>query len=301
MKRIIFIITYPILWLFSILPFFILHLLSDMIFLLIYYIIGYRKEVVMDNLKLAFPEKEEKELKKIHKKFFRHFVDIFIEMAKSFTISEKEINKRYKYMNPEVLKEAEDNNKSIILIGSHYGNWEWIINFPQISRFKSIGAYTRITNPYYDNLIRKNRSRFGGEFIPTSKTIKKIIENKQKNILSVYGLLSDQSPSIHKTHYWAPFLNVKVPIHTGAEMLAKKHDFTVLYMSAKKTKRSHYEITFEILTKNPREAVDYTITDEFLARTEKQIKEQPEYYFWTHKRFKHKDKNPVSHTTIKES
>jgi KDO2-lipid IV(A) lauroyltransferase len=283
------------------LPFFILHLLSDLIFLLVYYVIGYRKEVVVNNLKLAFPEKKEKELQKIHKKFFKHFIDIFIEMAKSFTISEKELNKRYKYLNPEVLKEAEALNKSIILMGSHYGNWEWIINFPKVASFKTIAAYTRLTNPHYDNLIRKNRNRFGGEFIQSSKTIKKILENKQKNILSVYGLLSDQSPSIHKTHYWAPFLNVKVPIHTGAEMLAKKHDFTVLYMSVTKTKRSHYEVSFKILSKNPKEAPDYTITDQFLALTEKQIRKQPEYYFWTHKRFKHKDNAPVKHTTVKDT
>ena len=274
-------------------PFFVLHLLSDFIFIIVYYIIGYRKDVVMNNLKLAFPEKKEKELKKIHKDSFKHFVDIFIEMIKSFTISKKEINKRYKYVNPEVLKEAEALNKSIILMGSHYGNWEWIINFPHISSYKAVAAYTRITNPHYDDLIRKNRSRFGGEFVATSKTIKKIVENKQKNILSVYGLLSDQSPSIHKAYYWAPFLNVKVPIHTGAEMLAKKHDFTVLHMLVTKTKRSHYEVRFEIFSKNPKEVPDYKITDLFLDRTEKQIREKPEYYFWTHKRFKHKDKIPM--------
>lgn len=296
MQRIVFLLTYPIIWLFSKLPFFVLHIISNGIFYLLFYAIGYRKEVVLNNLKIAFPEKEFDELLIIRKKFYRHFVDIFIEMIKSFTISKEEINKRYKYTNPEIFKEIEALNKSVILMGSHYANWEWIINFQEITNIKCYGAYTQLSNPFYDKLIRKNRSRFGSEFVPTSQTIKKIIDNKQQNIISLYGLLSDQSPQLPKTHYWAPFLGVPVPIHTGAEMLAKKHDFLVLYMSVKRVKRSYYEITLEILSENPTQIPDYQITDEFLTRTEKQIHENPEYYFWTHKRFKHKDSIPTEST-----
>ncbi len=296
MQRVVFLLTYPIIWTFSKLPFVILHLISDFIFLLLFYVIGYRKKVVLNNLKLAFPEKSDSELKKIRRKFYHHFVDVFIEMIKSFTISEEEINKRYKYVNKELFREIEKINKSVILMGSHYANWEWIINIQPITSIKCFGAYTKITNPYFDKLIQKNRSRFGSEFIPTTHTIKELIRNKQNEIISMYGLLSDQSPQVQKTHYWAPFLNVTVPIHTGAEMLAKKHDFTVVYMSVKKLKRSHYEMTFEILAENPKEFKDYEITDAFLERTEKLIKEAPEYYFWTHKRFKHKDKVPNEST-----
>jgi len=296
MQRITFLLTYPIIWLFSKLPFLLLHILSDFIYLILFYVIGYRKEVVLSNLKLAFPEKNIDELKKIRRKFYQHFVDIFIEMIKSFTISEKEINKRYKYVNKEIFREVEALNKSVILMGSHYANWEWIINIQKITSIKCFGAYTRLSNPYFDKLVQKNRSRFGSEFIPTIHTIKQLIRNKQNNVISMYGLLSDQSPQIEKTHYWAPFLNVPVPIHTGAEMLAKKHDFTVVYMSVNKIKRSHYEMTFEILADDPNKFSDYEITDAFLERTEKQIKEKPEHYFWTHKRFKHKDSIPKKST-----
>ena len=109
-------------------------------------------------------------------------------------------------------------------------------------------------------------------------------------------MLSDQSPRIRKTHYWAPFLGIPVPIHTGAEMLAKKHDFTVIYMTVDRVKRSHYEISFEILTDKPKQYKNYEITDIFLKKAEKQIREKPEYYFWTHKRFKHKDSIPTEST-----
>ncbi|WP_139959437.1 lysophospholipid acyltransferase family protein [Flavicella sediminum] len=296
MHRIVFLLTYPIIWLFSILPFWVLHFLSDCIYVLLFYVFNYRKEVVLNNLKISFPEKDLKELKKIRKKFYHHFVDIFIEMIKSFTISEEEINKRYKYKNSDVFRKIEALDKSAILMGSHYANWEWIINIQSMTSLNCVGAYAKLSNPYYDKLIKKNRSRFGSDFIPTAITIKKIIENKQNNINSLYGLLSDQSPRIRKTHYWAPFLGVTVPIHTGAEMLAKKHDFSIIYMTVNKVKRSHYEIDFELLAESPKGTPDYEITDLFLEKVEKQIRETPEYYFWTHKRFKHMDKVPKEST-----
>jgi KDO2-lipid IV(A) lauroyltransferase len=287
-----FIIVYPVIWLFSKLPFFILHRISDLTFFMIFYVFGYRKKIVLDNLKLSFPEKPEKEILEIRRHFFRHFTDIFIEMIKSFTISEKELNKRYKYKNPEVFDQIEKKGKSVIIMGSHYANWEWIVNLSSITNFKCMGVYKKLSNPYFDKVVKENRERFGGHFISTNQTVKKMVENRQSNTLSVYGLLSDQSPMLHRTQYWRDFLNVKVPIHTGAESLAKKYDFLILHMSVNRVKRSHYEVDLEILAENPKEFKDFEITDEFLNRTEKQINEKPAYYFWTHKRFKHKNSAP---------
>jgi KDO2-lipid IV(A) lauroyltransferase len=142
-------------------------------------------------------------------------------MIKSFTISEKELEKRFKYTNKEIFKEIEALDKSVIMMGSHYANWEWITNIQSKTRLKCIAAYTRLTNPYYDKLVRKNRSRFGSEFVPTSRTIKKMIDNKNNGTLSLYGLLSDQSPHISKTHYWAPFLG-RTSSHTYGRRNARK-------------------------------------------------------------------------------
>jgi Kdo2-lipid IVA lauroyltransferase/acyltransferase len=292
MQRIIFYTIYPFLWVFSRLPFFVLHRISDFFFVIIYHLIGYRKKVVLNNLILAFPEKDIKELQRIRRDFFKHFVDIFIEMIKTFSISRKEIEKRYKYVNKEIFSEIEALDKSVVLVGAHYANWEWIVNLANYTNMHCVGAYTRITNPYFDKLIKTNRSRFGAEFVQTSKTIKKLLDYKKEDKKCIYGLLSDQSPHISKTHHWGEFLNVKVPLHTGAEMLAKKHDFAVVYMSVKKVKRSHYEISYEIMTDTPRNHEDYEITEQFLRKAEQQIYETPEYYFWTHKRFKYKDRAP---------
>jgi len=292
MQLLVFILVYPLIWLLSILPMKILYLLSDLIYIILYYIVGYRKKVVRNNLKLAFPEKSDQERLNIEKKSFQHFVDIFMEIIKTFTISEKEISKRFVFKNLESLNEYYNNNKSLIIMAMHYSNWEWVISISLSNLVSHQGyvAYKKITNKYFNKKIKASRSKFKGIMIPTSELLDLIQENDINSKLSIYGLLSDQSPKLGKTHYWSDFMGVKVPIHTGAEMLAKKYNYPVLYLHTKRIKRGYYEATVEVLAEYPREFKDYEITDIFLQKIEKQIRKTPEYYFWTHKRFKHKDK-----------
>jgi KDO2-lipid IV(A) lauroyltransferase len=292
MQFVIFILVYPIIWFISLFPLRVLYVFSDFIYLLIYYVFGYRKKVVYQNLKLAYPNKSEKDIKKIQKKFFHHFVDIFIEMIKSFTISKKEILKRYRFPNIEVMNNLEKNGKSIILMGSHYGNWEWIITLNKFISFKGFAAYTKINNTYFDKKVRDSRERLGANFVETFKFIPFIEKNKENNILSIYGLLSDQSPQLQKAKYFTEFMGTKVPVHTGAEFLAKKYDHSVILMKTKKIKRGYYETIFKVLAENPNEYKNYEITDLFLRELEGQINEKPEHYFWSHKRWKHKGKEP---------
>jgi len=293
MQLLIFILVYPIIWLLSILPMKILYFISDGIYILLYYVIGYRKKVVRNNLKLAFPEKSEAELLEIEKKSFRHFVDVFVEMIKSFTISKKEISKRFVIKNLETVDDFYNNNKSLIIMAMHYANWEWVIrvNLYKLIRHQFYVAYKKIKNKYFNEKMKASRSKFNGIMIPTSGLVDLIQKNDINGKLSAYGLLSDQSPKLNKTHYWADFLGVNVPIHTGAEMLAKKHNYPVLYLHVERVKRGYYESTIEVLAEHPREFKDYEITDLFLQKIEKQIRKDPEYYFWTHKRFKHMGKN----------
>lgn len=292
MSLIIYILVYPIVWLISILPFRILYLFSDFIYLLIYYVFGYRKKVVLGNLQLVFPEKSKEELTKISKKFCSHFVDVFIEMIKSFTVSKEEVFKRYKYPNIDFFTELFKDGKSVILTGPHYANWEWIMSLDSFVDYKGYAAYTKINNKYFNNKILKSRAKFGTNIVQTSKIISEIKYNQQNNIQAMYGLLSDQSPQLKKTFYWNEFLGVKVPIHTGAEMLAKRYGMNMVYMETKKIKRGYYETTFSLISNESEKINDYELTDIFLKKVEKQIHKQPEYYFWTHKRFKHQDKAP---------
>ncbi len=292
MNFLVYILVYPVIWLISILPFRVLYAISDVVYLMVYYLIGYRKKVVFNNLKLVFPEKSDKEIIEISKKFYHHFVDIFIEMIKSFTISKEELNKRYVYNNIDLLNELYKDGKSLILVFGHYANWEWIIGLMQFIDYKGYAAFTKINNKYFNRKILNSRQRFGVQLKPTSKIVREIDRNYKKNIQAIYGLLSDQSPQLSKTFYWSEFLGVKVPIHTGAEMLAKKYDLNIAFVNIKKVKRGFYESTFSLITNDASKYPDFELTNCYLEKTENQIRTQPEYYFWTHKRFKHKNKAP---------
>lgn len=292
MHLIIFILVYPVIWLLSSLPMALLYLLSDGLYLLFFYVIGYRKKVVLDNLTLAFPEKEERELLEIRKKFYRHFTDLVVESVKAFTMSKAFVSKRYAFNNPEVVNDLHKKGRSIAFVGAHQANWEWSCSMPMVVDVLCFGAYTRMGNKYFDRVIKKSRSKFGFVGYETTKTVQAIKSNFDNGVQGLYLLLSDQSPQIHKTHYWREFMGVKVPIHTGAEMLAKKFDMAVVNYSIKKIKRGCYKVDLELITEAPQQFKNYEITDQYLAIVERNIREQPEYYLWSHKRFKHKDKVP---------
>lgn len=292
MKFISFILTYPLIWLLSRLPMRILYLKSTFFYFIIYYIIGYRKNVVLENLQLSFPKKNDKELKKIRKKFYKHFVDIFIESIKSFSISKKEIAKRYTYKNPELVNKYALEGRSIAMVGAHLANWEWSVNMPLFVDIPCNVAYTSLGNKFFNKKVISSREKFGVSTFKSSKLINAMQRNAVNKQQGLYGLLSDQSPKLTKTFYWRDFLGVKVPVHTGAEMLAKRFDLVVINYVAKKIKRGYYEVEFQLVTDQPKQFSDYQITDLYTELTEQNIKEQPECYFWTHKRFKHRNKVP---------
>ncbi|MDI6050324.1 lysophospholipid acyltransferase family protein [Flavobacterium sp. XS2P24] len=288
MQFLIFILTFPFLWIISILPFRIFYWFSDFIYLIVYYIIGYRKKTVKENLALALPHLSDKERLVIEKKSYHHLCDMFLEMIKTMTISADEMNKRFVVTNIELVKEFENKNKSSVLLASHYASWEWLLSINEKTKFKGIGVYKKIANKYFDKLIRDIRSKYNAELVETKKAIPLMAENQKNGILSMYGLASDQSPKLNRAFHWDKFMGVEVPVHTGAEMLAKKYDLTVLFVKVKKVKRGFYEATFVPITDNPRSIPDFEITNTFLREVEKQILEAPEYYFWTHKRWKHR-------------
>lgn len=287
-----YILIYPLLWLISILPFRILYLVSDGVFVLLYYIIGYRKKTVTQNLRLAFPEKSEKEIATIRKAFYRHLSDMFLEMAKTMTISESELKKRFKIINPEELNRLVSLNKSIILMFGHYASWEWSIVLQHYINLKTLAVYKPLANKYFNNLVKRIRSKFNTDLISTKETVSTINDHEARNIKTLIGFLSDQSPRRTKDVYWGEFMGIKVPCFTGAERLAKKLDLTTAYLKVTKIKRGFYEAKIMTLAENPNAYKDYQLTDMFLREVEKQIYEDPEYYFWTHNRWKHRDKNP---------
>ncbi len=291
MQRISFLLIFPILWMISKLPFRFLYVFSDFVFFLNYYIVGYRKSVVLSNLRIAFPEKDEQELKVIRKKFYRHFTDIIFEGVKSISVSEKEILKRYAYKNTQVLDRLYDQNKSVILLASHYGNWEWIISLSLKTKHTGYATYTQLKNIFFDTLVKKIRTRFGGVCLRSENTIKNIIEKTKLGEKGIYLLISDQSPHVGKMNYWSEFMNITVPIANGGEVIAKKFNFAVVYMNTTKIRRGYYKSEFIPITLSAKKE-EVNITDKYLELLENQIKNNPEFYLWSHKRFKHMDKVP---------
>jgi len=241
----------------------------------------------MGNLKIAFPEKSDTELVIIMKEFYHHFIDVFMEMIKTFTISNEEILRRFKLTNQEELDAFMGRNDNVLLMSSHYANFEWLFSLNLRVKHNGFAAYKKVKNKYMNNFIVRSRSRFNTTLIPTKELIASLGENDAKGIKCVYGMLCDQSPKLLKTYHWSNFFGVQVPVISGTEMLAKKHNYAVMYIETTKVKRGFYETKMGILSENPREVPDFEITDLFMKKLEAQIIKNPPYYFWTHKRFKH--------------
>ncbi len=286
MQFLIYSISFPFLWIISKLPFRLFYWFSDCIYILVYYIIGYRKKIVRNNILIALPHLSEEKRLLIEKKFYHHMCDMFLEMIKTMSISSEEMKERFKITNIELLKEYEQKNKSIILLAAHYASWEWLLSINESTSFKCYGVYKKVNNRYFDAKVRAIRSKFKSELVTTDNTIALINDNEKNKIVSLYGLASDQSPQVHKTFHWQQFMGITVPVHTGAEMLAKRYDLEVVFAKVKKVKRGYYEATFVPIAKNPKSIPDYEITDAYLKEVEQQIVEAPEFYFWTHKRWK---------------
>lgn len=292
MHLIAYIIIYPFLWLISILPFRLLYIVSDIFYVFLYRIFGYRKKTVIPNLKLVFPEKSEEEILDLASKFYHHLCDMILESIKSLTISEKELKKRFIPTNIDLINDFEKKNQSIILMCAHYGSWEWIFIIQNYINYKGYAIYKRLGNKYFDRLVKRIRAKYNTFLITNKEAIKTLEQAKKDGVLTINGFISDQSPKVNKAYYWNEFMGVKVPMHTGAEVLAKKLDMAVVFFSVERKKRGYYELTFETITENPKEYKDYEITDLFFKLVEKQIYEKPEYYLWTHKRWKHRNKVP---------
>jgi len=236
MQFLAYVIIYPFLWLISILPFRLLYAFSDGLFILAYHIIGYRKNVVKANLRLVFPEKSEAEIKNITKKFYHHLCDMILESVKSLTISEATMKKRFTFTNVEELKQFEDYNKSVVLMCGHYANFEWIFILQRYVNFKGYAIYKRLANKYFDRLVKRIRARYNSYLITTKESIPTLVKAKQDGELTMNGFASDQSPKVYKTFHWANFMGIKVPVHTGAEMLAKKTGYGCGVFWSKKSK-----------------------------------------------------------------
>lgn len=291
MQLLSFVLIYPLLWLLSLLPMKVLYGLSDVSYFLIYRVFGYRKKVVTANLKLAFPEKSEGELLIIEKRFFRHLTDLLFEFIKSLTISDSEMKRRMTFKNLDVIRKAYDQGQHVNLVCGHYGGWEWMFVLDEFIPHDSIAIYKKLNNKYFDRMVKRIRARYNTLLVPTNEALAVIAERVQSHQLTFCAFNADQSPNPNKARHWRPFMGVETPVHTSAEMLAKKYNMAVIFLDIQKLKRGYYEARFELITAKPTDFADYNITDIFVEKLERQIHGDPAYYLWSHRRWKHRREN----------
>lgn len=276
------------LWLISLIPLRVLFLFSWTIYFLLYKIIGYRRKVVYENLRRSFPEKNEKEIRKIASRFYLHLCDSIFEVIHMFQMTTKEIDRRYKLLNPEIAEELARKNKSVVVAGSHYGNWEWASFVDHVLDFKLLGVYKPLSNKMFDNLFIYLRGRLGGYPTPMKGTLRAIMDaQRNKENFMVY-LVGDQRPEWGDLKHWLTFMNQEAPVITGPEKLAKRFNLATVFMDSRQVKRGYYEITFRVISENSKETEDFEITDKYIQLVEEQIRKAPEFYLWSHKRWKYK-------------
>lgn len=254
-------------------------------------------KVVRNNLKNSFPDKNTKELRQIEKEFYHHFCDYFVETIKLLHITDSEIRERITFDNMDIVKDLMEDNKSCIMFLGHYANWEWV---PSITLEFTDGTllgqiYRPLKNKAFDNIFLKLRSRFGSVSIPKNNTLRSMIEFKKENKKVLIGFMSDQTPSVANIHYWTNFLNQETPVYTGVERIAKKTGFSVTYLDIIKTGRGKYKCYVNLITADPKNEPEFTITEKYIREMERTILRHPAYWLWTHKRWKHK-RSDVEHS-----
>jgi KDO2-lipid IV(A) lauroyltransferase len=284
---IVFLVAMPLVTILSLLPMRVLYIFSNLLYLFIYRIAGFRKDVVRGNLQIAFPGKSEAGRLALEKAFYRHLADVFVEMIKTFSISQRKLNRRFYLKNPELINRYFDQGKSVIVYGGHQGNWEWIFGVGKQLKHKSMAIYKPLSNPFINRWVLHTRSKFGFDLVPTYRSRRYIDEKEMKGEKIAYGFLGDQNPLPHKAKLWLPFFGKEVPVQTGAEELAKRYDIPVVFMEIRKLGRGYYEAELFPLAEEPRKTKDFEITVAYFTRLEESIRRQPAYYYWIHRRFKH--------------
>ena len=280
-------IGFALLTLLSLLPFWLLYALSDALFFLVFRVVKYRKKVVFENLRKSFPDKSAEEIKTIARKFYSHFCDLLVESFKLKTISTKNLKKRMVVENPEFVDHYFEKGESVLVLTMHYNNWEWNSILPQYLKHRCLLVYNPARNLNWDNFINRMRQRFGAELVSTKKILKTVLNYQKQEEPTFTWLCADQRPKAN-TRFWTTFLNQEAGFFPGPKALARHTNQPVLFQYVEKIKRGHYRTRFELLAANPASLPPDEVLHRYVQKIEDQIQECPQFYLWSHKRWKHK-------------
>jgi len=272
----------------SLLPFRLLYIISDGFCILLWAVVGYRRKVVLSNLQKAFPHHTREENNRIALKFYRHLADLIFETIALVTVSKERIRKKILLTGESrsLLNRYHAQGRSAIMALGHYGNWEWMgpaINL--INDGQLVSAYRRLRIKPFDYLLRKTRLRFYRKLVPSAQLLRKMVSMKSAGEPAIFALLADQWPP-PGTAYWMQFLGQDTPFFTGPEKLGKKLDHPVLFCSIRKTGRGRYSMHITELSVNPRSEPEMEITRRYVKLLEAEICHAPEYWLWSHRRWK---------------
>ncbi|MBH8557735.1 lysophospholipid acyltransferase family protein [Hymenobacter sp. BT442] len=273
------------------LPLAVLYLFAEVIYFMLAYVVRYRWRVVTENLRNSFPEKTPAEIERTGKAFYRHFAQVVVEILKLAAISPAELRQRLRFTNPELMTRHFAENRLVLSLGSHMGNWEWILNgaaleFPG----RAAGVYKPLNNLFFETLMRRLRTRFGADAVPMLATLRYLVAHRGEG--RTLSLLTDQAAGPEDRPYWTQFLNQDTSFYTSADRLAVQLDCAVLYVGIRRARRGYYEVTFTELpdgrTAKGAPAGTFPITEAFARQLEADMRASPEQYLWTHRRWKHK-------------
>lgn len=289
MQAVWFYLLYPFIYLIASLPFHALYAFSDVLYFLIR-LTGYRRKVVLANLRNSFPEKPEFEIQRLCDDYYRYLCDLILETLKTLKMNEQETRDRVTFHNREWLDELYAQKKSIVIVMGHYGNWEWAgPSFTLSTKFQLVVIYRPLSNVWFDRMMTRMRTRFGTRITPVDKTLRDMVANR--NQITATAFIADQTAT-RQNAYWTMFLNQDTAVFTGPEKLSKKFAYPVVYIKVDRVRRGYYEVTPELLFEKPETTSENEVSEAFTRRLEEDIRRDPVPWLWSHKRWKHKRINP---------
>ena len=276
----------------SLLPLWLHYLFSDLLFVVMAYVLRYRRRVIDKNLRNAYPDKNDKEIKQLRMQFYRHFCDILVETVKYTSISDKNIMRRMTFKGGEQVAEILNSGQSVALLLGHYGNWEWVSSLvlwvqPHITNNSIMGQiYHPLENEVINRVVLKTRGRMGSDSVSMKDTLRWILGNKRDGRPTILGYINDQVPTWHNIHHWLTFLNQETPVFTGIERIVHSQNQAAVYLDVRHVGRGRYDCEFQVITRNPSEMGEYELTDTYFALMEQTINRAPQYWLWSHNRWK---------------
>ncbi len=278
----------------SLLPFWIIYGISDFLYLILNYVVKYRKKVIKENLFYAFPEKTETERNKISRRFYRHLCDLSMESIKLHGMSKKQINKHIRYKGLGLINDYCKQGRSIVVLAMHHNNWEWCSSVQLFLNSVVLMIYSPMRgNSIFEKFLLDSREKWGGECVPMHKSVRRIFELNKKGETTVLWLAADQTAR-QNSHLWTMFFNREAPFFAGPEKIARKGNQPVFFHRIKKIKRGIYEAEFIPVFDNPAEISDDEFLLKYVEKMEEIIRKEPEYYLWSHRRWKHKRPENIS-------